>query len=76
MQLSQKQRDFFPLLCKFFKYALNFEHFQRKVTPLAHVFPKLRTAKYVVRKISRKSRLRGPVDRRHGKQAQTMIQPQ
>ena len=41
MHLSQKG--------KFFKFASNFEHFQTKMTLIAHAFPKLRTPKDVVR---------------------------
>ena len=43
MHLSQKQNifsDFFPA---FFESAKNFEHFQKKMTLIAYVFPKLRT---------------------------------
>ena len=44
------------------------------MTLIADVFPKLRTPKNVVRYMSKKSRFRGPVDRQHGKQAQTLLQ--
>ena len=49
MHLSQKQNifsDFFPA---FFESALNFEHFQKKKTFIAYVFPKLPTTKDVLR---------------------------
>ena len=49
MHLSQKQKKFSQLFCKFFKSSLNFEHFQLKITLIAYVFPKLWTPKNVVR---------------------------
>ena len=47
--LSQKQRIFFPCFSAFFESALNFEHFQKKMTLMAYVFPKLPTTKNVLR---------------------------
>ena len=41
---------------------------------IADVFLKLRTSKNVVRSLSKKSRLRGPFDKQHGKRAQTLLQ--
>ena len=49
MHLSQKQQTISEFLCHFLKFALNFEHFQKKMTLRAHVFQKLRTPKKVVR---------------------------
>ena len=43
------------------------------MTPIAYVFPKLRTPKDVVRKMSIKSRLTGPIDRQHGKRPETQF---
>ena len=31
MQLSQKQKHFYPLFLAFLKFILNFEHFRKKV---------------------------------------------
>ena len=45
MQLSQKQKTFLGLFLAFWKSSLNFEHFQKKMTLIAHLFPKLRTPK-------------------------------
>ena len=45
MYLSQKQKDFSKLFCAFFKSTLNFKHFQKKITLIVYVFPKLRTPK-------------------------------
>ena len=43
------------------------------MTLIADFFPKLRTPKNVVRYMSRKSRLKGPFDRQHGKRVQTLL---
>ena len=45
MHLSQKQKIFSEFFSAFFKSALNFEHFQKKMTFIAYVFPKLTTTK-------------------------------
>ena len=44
------------------------------MTLIAYVFPKLLTTKDVLRYMSKRSHLKGPLDRRHGKQAETLIQ--
>ena len=74
MHLSQQQKTFSEFFCAFFKSTTNFEHFQKKMTLIAYVSPKLQTPKYVVRKMFKKSRLRGPINRQHGKLAQTLTQ--
>ena len=72
--LSQKQKIFPQFFSAFFKSALNFEHFQKKMTLIAYVFPKLPTTKNVLRQMSKSSRFRKPVDSRHGKWAEALIQ--
>ena len=74
MHLSQKQKSFSEFSLAFFESALNLEHFQTKMTLIAYVFPKLATTKNVLRQMSKSSRLREPVDRRHGKRAEALIQ--
>ena len=74
MHLSQKPKIFSKLLCSFFEFVLNFEYFQKKMTLIAYVFPKLPTTKDVLRLMSKRSRLKGPLDRRLSKQAETLIQ--
>ena len=74
MHLSQKEKIFSLFLSAFFKSALNSEHFQKKMSLIAYVFPKLPTTKNVLRQMSKSSRFREPVDRRHGKWADTLIQ--
>ena len=49
MHLSQKPKIFSELFCAFFEFVLNFEHFQKKMTLIAYVFPKLPTTKDVLR---------------------------
>ena len=49
MHLSQKQNNFSQFFSAFFESALNFEHFQEKMTAIAYVFPKLPTTKDVLR---------------------------
>ena len=47
---SLKNKKFFPqFFSAFFESALNFEHFQKKMTLIADVFPKLPTTKDVLR---------------------------
>ena len=47
--LSQKQNVFSEFFSAFFESALNIEHFQKKMTLIAYVFPKLPTTKDVLR---------------------------
>ena len=74
MHLCKKQKTFSEFFPAFFESALNFEHFQKKMTLIAYVFPKLPTTKNVLRQMSKSSCFREPVDRRHGKRAEPLIQ--
>ena len=74
MHLFRKQKSFSEYSLAFFESALSLEHFQKKMTLIAYVFPKLPTTKNVLRQISKSSRFREPVDRRHGKRAEALIQ--
>ena len=74
MHLSRKEKSFSQFFSAFFKSALNFEHFQKKITLIAYVFPKLTTTKDVLRQMSKSSRFREPLDKRHGKWAEALIQ--
>ena len=67
MHLSQKEKVFSQLFSAFFESTLNSEHFQKKMTLIAYVFPKLPTTKNLLRQMYKSSRFREPVDRRHGK---------
>ena len=63
MHLSQKQKIFSHFFPAFFESALNFEHFQKKMTLIAYVFAKLPTTKNVLRQMSKSSRFGEPLDR-------------
>ena len=47
--LSQKQKTFSQFFSPFLKYTLNFELFQKRMTLMADVFPKLPSPKKVIR---------------------------
>ena len=49
MHLSQKQKIFSEFFCAFVESALNFEHFEKKMTLITYVFRKLPTTKKVLR---------------------------
>ena len=72
--LSQKQKIFSQFFSAFFISALNSEHFQKKMTLRAYVFPKKPTTKNVLRQMSKSFRIRERLDRRHGKWAEGLIQ--
>ena len=74
MHLSQKEEIFSEFFSGFFESALNFEHFQKKMTLIAYVFPKLPSTKNVLRQMSKSFRFRERLDRRHSKWAEALIQ--
>ena len=74
IHLSKKQKSFSEFSCPFFESALSLEHFQKNVTLIAYVFPKLPTTKNVLRQMSKSSRFREPLDRRHGKGTEVLIE--
>ena len=47
--LSQKQKTFSEFFFPFLKSTLNFEHFEKKMTLRADVFPKLPSGKMVIK---------------------------
>ena len=69
-----KTKPFFSIFWSFFESVLNFEHFQKNIPLIAYVFLKLPTTKDLLKEMSKLSRLRGPLDRQHGKRAETLIQ--
>ena len=73
MIIYQKQKAFSQFFPAFSKFTLNFENFQKKMTLIADLFPKLCTPKNVVRYMSKKSRFKGPFERQHGKRVQTLL---
>ena len=74
MHLCKKQKIFSKFFSAFFESALNSEHFQKKMTPIPYVFPKLPTTKNLLRQMSKSSRFRERPDRRHSKWAEALIQ--
>ena len=49
MHLSQKQKNFPDFFSVFFESSLNFEHFQKQMSLIANVIPKLPTTNDVLR---------------------------
>ena len=74
MHFSQKENIFSQFFSAFFESALNSEHFQKKMTLITYVFPKLPTTKNVLIQMSKSSRFRERLDRRHSKWAEALIQ--
>ena len=74
MHLYQKEKIFSPFFSAFFESALNLEHFQKKRKCIAYLFSKLPTTKNLLRQMSKSSRFREPVDKRHGKYAEALVQ--
>ena len=50
MQLSEKQKCFSQFFAAFFKFTLNFQHLEKKMTFIDFVFPKLRTLEALLHK--------------------------
>ena len=73
MEVTQKQKTFSQFFSAFLKSSENFEHFQKKMTLIDEVFPKLRTPKNKVRSMSIKSHYKGSFKKQHGKCAQTLL---
>ena len=74
MHLCKKQKIFSEFFSAFSESALNFKPFQKKRIFMAYVFPKVPTTKNVLRQMSKSSRFREPLDSRHGKWAEALIQ--
>ena len=74
MHLCKKKKIFCQFFFAFSESALNFEHFQKKRMFIAYVFPKLLTTKNVLRQMSKSSRFREPLERRHGQWAEALIE--
>ena len=74
MHLSRKQKIFSEFFSAFFECALNSKHFQKKRTFIAYIIPKLPTTKNLLRQMSKSSRFREPLDRRHGKWEKALIE--
>ena len=73
MQLSKKEKIFLNFFLKFWNEDKILNILKKKLTLVANVFPKLRTPKNAVRKISKNCRFRLPFDKQNGKRAHTVI---
>ena len=73
MDLSQERKIFSELSFHFLDLESIFNIFKKKMTLRADVFLNLRTPKYVVREMFKKSCFRGPFDKWHGKRAETLL---
>ena len=69
MHLRQKRKNFSQFFIAFLKCSWNFEHFDKKDD--AHRFCnfKITDSEYVIWKMSKEPRFRGPFDKQHGKGA-------
>ena len=72
--LCEKQKIFSQYFSAFFESALNFEHFQKKMTLIAYVIPKIPTTKNLLRQMSKSFRFRERLDSQHSKWAEALIQ--
>ena len=70
----RKTKDFFLIFFYIFRVCIKFRTFSKKEDVSGYVFPKLPTTKNVLRQMSKSSRFREPVDWRHGKRAEALIQ--
>ena len=71
-RLSQKEKTFSQFFLYFRNLVEIFNIFEKKMTLIADVFPKLRTPKNMVRSMPKKSSFRASVEKQHGKCAQTL----
>ena len=67
MELSRKQKTLSEFFSSFFKSSFNLEHFQKEMTLIADVFPKLRTLKNMIISMLKKSCFRASVEKQHRK---------
>ena len=71
MQLSMKQKSFSQFVATFLKFTPNFENFEKIHDP--YVFPKLKTAKDVVRQMSKNLRFRTPFNGQSNRGSKTPL---
>ena len=74
MVFLQKQKTFSGTLFPFLESILNLKHFQKNMTLIRDVFPKVQSPKNVVRLFSKKSCFEGPFHKQHGKLSQTLLE--
>ena len=72
MHLSHKRKIFYEFFFSFSKLRVNFEDFIKKMTLTVDVFLNLRSPKYVVREMSKRSPFRGLFEHGHAKRFETL----
>ena len=72
-QLSQNQNFFSHFFFDFSNLVQILKIFKKYMTLIADVYPKLRVPKNMVRSMSKKSGLRRPFKKQHGKRPQTLL---
>ena len=72
MELSKEEKFSSQFFAQFLKFTSEFEYFEKKMTLIADIFPKLKIAKDVVREISEKPRFKNPYGSQHAKGAQIL----
>ena len=71
MQLFQKRKTFSRYFSSVLKSRLIFQHFQKKLTVIANVFPKLWTRKEALKQVSKKCAFTVTTEKQDGKDHQT-----
>ena len=79
IQLSKKQKNFFPIFFFFFfsflKFWSNFEQIEKRWTSIAYVLTKLQTSRGVVKQMSKKPRFKKPYHKQNPKRSETLLKP-
>ena len=72
IQLSEKQKNFSQFLTAFLKSRFNLKHFEKKMTLIEFVFPKLQTPKTWSEKC-RESPVSEDLEKKHAKRAKALL---
>ena len=73
MQLSAKQKTFSEFFVAFSKSIWNCEHIETKNDPYRFCISEITHCENMVRSMSKKSRLKGPFDKQHGKHVEPIL---
>ena len=73
MQLSQRQETFSQFFSTFIKSPLSFEYFEKRNDPQRFCISDITDFENAVRKMSKNSRFRLLLDKKHGKRSQTLL---
>ena len=69
----KNNKTFSQLFALLLKSTLNCKQIVNKMTVIAYVFPKLQTAQYVIRQISKEPSFRTPSESEHAKGSQKVL---